>query len=356
MADDLGERTEEATPKRRQQARDEGNVPRSQDLAAAIMLIAATGMLAATALPMLGRFKVVLEAVLAGDTLGSPLDPAAAPVLMAYVASAGIRIAAPILLITFVAAFVAQIGQVGWLFAPKVLMPRLSKLNPASGFKRIFGITGLVKVSLDSIKVAVVAAVAVVTIYQYSREIVTLAYLEPMQALARAAWMLLMLALRLLAVLLLLGVLDFFYQRWKHKQDLKMTRHQVKDELKQSEGDPEVKKRRLRMQQQIAMQRVSAAVPKADVVVSNPEHISIAIRYDAERMNAPTVIAKGADYLALRIRQIALLRRIPIVQRPPLARALYRQVAVGQEVPPDFYNAMAEILAYVYRLNARKAG
>jgi len=110
------------------------------------------------------------------------------------------------------------------------------------------------------------------------------------------------------------------------------------------------------MQQQIAMQRVSAAVPKADVVVSNPEHISIAIRYDSERMNAPTVIAKGADYLALRIRQIALLRRIPIVERPPLARALYRQVAVGQEVPPDFYNAMAEILAYVYRLNARKAG
>ena len=145
MADDLGERTEEATPKRRQQARDEGNVPRSQDLAAAIMLIAVTGMLAATALSMLGRFKVVLEAVLAGDTLGNPLDPAAAPVLMAYVASAGIRIAAPMLLLTFAAAFVAQLSQVGWLFAPKVLMPRLSKLNPASGFKRIFGITGLTR-------------------------------------------------------------------------------------------------------------------------------------------------------------------------------------------------------------------
>lgn len=135
-----------------------------------------------------------------------------------------------------------------------------------------------------------------------------------------------------------------------------MTKHQVKDELKQTEGDPETKRRRMRMQQQISMQRVASAVPKADVVVTNPEHVSVAIQYDAERMNAPTVIAKGADYLALRIRQIALLRGIPVVQRPPLARALYRQMEVGQEVPPDFYKAVAEILAFVYQLNNRMAG
>ena len=134
-----------------------------------------------------------------------------------------------------------------------------------------------------------------------------------------------------------------------------MTKHEVKDEMKQSEGDPQVKKRRLRIQQQIAMQRVSAAVPKADVVVTNPEHVALAIQYDAAQMNAPKVIAKGADYLAIRIRQIALANGIPVVERPPLARALYRQVAVGQEIPPDFYNAVAEILAYVYGLR-RKAG
>ena len=126
--------------------------------------------------------------------------------------------------------------------------------------------------------------------------------------------------------------------------------------MKQTEGDPQVKRRRLRMQQQIAMQRIAAAIPRADVVVTNPEHISIAIQYDADKMNAPTVIAKGADILALRIRQLALLNRIPIVERPPLARALYRQVAVGQEVPPDFYHTVAEILAYVYRLSGKMAG
>lgn len=135
-----------------------------------------------------------------------------------------------------------------------------------------------------------------------------------------------------------------------------MTRQQVKDELRQSEGDPDVKRRRARIQQRIAMQRISAAVPRADVVVTNPDHISVAIQYDAENMNAPTVVAKGADFLALRIRQIALMEGIPIVQRPPLARALYKQVPVGQEVPPDFYHAVAEVLAYVYRLSGRMAG
>ena len=151
-------------------------------------------------------------------------------------------------------------------------------------------------------------------------------------------------------MLLLLGIIDFAYQRWKHAQDLKMTKQQVKDEMKQTEGDPDVKRRRMRMQQQIAMQRIAAAVPRADVVVTNPEHVSVAISYEAERMSAPIVVAKGADFVALRIRQIALANGVPIVERPPLARALYRQVAVGQEIPPDFYNAVAEILAYIYRL------
>ncbi|MHC5023403.1 MAG: EscU/YscU/HrcU family type III secretion system export apparatus switch protein, partial [Planctomycetota bacterium] len=167
---------------------------------------------------------------------------------------------------------------------------------------------------------------------------------------------LLTLALRVVAVLLLLGFIDFFYQKWKHTQDLRMTKQQVKDEMKQAEGDPEVKKRRLRMQQQIAMQRINASVPKADVVVTNPEHIAVALQYDANRMNAPRVVAKGADFLALRIRQIAVQHGIPVVERKPLARALYREVPVGREVPPEFYQAVAEILAYVYRLGGRVAG
>lgn len=338
------------------EARNEGNVARSQDLASVMMLLAATLVAALALFPALWQFKAVLEAVLAGTTLGSPVDPDHALTVVTFVAGAAIRIAAPLLLVTFLIAIVSHFVQVGWLFTTKPLQPNLSKLNPMNGFRRIFGLSGLMKVLMDSTKVVVVLAVAVLTVLQYRERIAVLGYLSALQGLHEAGWLVFNLALRLIVVLLILGTLDYLYQRWKHNQDLKMTKHQVKDEMRQTDGDPEVKRRRFRMQQQIAMQRISAAVPKADVVVTNPDHISVAIRYDAEDMNAPTVIAKGADFLALRIRQIAVLRGVPVVERPPLARALYRQVAVGQEIPPEFYHAVAEILAYVYRLNGRMAG
>jgi flagellar biosynthetic protein FlhB len=227
----------------------------------------------------------------------------------------------------------------------------MRKLNPLAGFKRIFGISGAVKSGLDIFKVVIVLAVAIPTIVQHGREIVLLPYLASMQALSVVGDMVYSLAIRILAVLIILGILDFLYQRWKHTSDLRMTKQQVKDEMKQSEGDPEVKRRRIRMQQQIAMQRINSAVPKADVIVTNPEHISIAIQYDQATMRAPKVVAKGADFLAMRIRQIALQHGIPIVERKPLARALYKEVAVNREIPPEFYKAVAEILAYVYRLS-----
>ena len=353
MADDLGERTEEATPKRRVEAREEGNIARSQDLSSALMLLAVTVTLWVLVMPMLRQAKVVMETALGGDM---PLNPADAWEAARYVGGAGIRVAAPVLVITWVVAYVVHLMQVGWLISPKALQPKLSKLNPMSGFKRIFGLSGLVKVSLDTLKVAAVATVAVWTIMQHRDEITVLPYLTAMQALGRGGWLLLDLAMRVLAVLLLLGLLDFLYQRWKYRQDLKMTKQQVKDELKQTEGDPLVKRRRLRMQQQIAMQRISAAVPRANVVVTNPEHVAVAIQYEAQTMNAPKVVAKGAELLALRIRQIAVRHGIPVVERKSLARALYRQVAVGQEIPADFYKAVAEILAYVYRLNPSLAG
>ncbi len=352
---DLGERTEDPTPRRREQTRQQGNVARSQELSAGILLLTATLTVWAALWPMLGRFKTVLENVLTDDALGNPIDSTDTFGVLAYVARAGAGAALPILLIAAAVAFLTTFGQIGWLFAPTVLLPRLSKLNPLSGFRRIFSLTGFFKAGIDIIKVALVLSIVALTVYQYRAKILELPFFTPPQILSKAAWMLLDLAFRLLAILLFLGLLDFLYQRWKHTQDLKMTKHEVKDEMKQSEGDPQVKKRRLRIQLQIAMQRVSAAVPKADVVVTNPEHVALAIQYDAAQMNAPKVIAKGADYLAIRIRQIALANGIPVVERPPLARALYRQVAVGQEIPPDFYNAVAEILAYVYGLR-RKAG
>ncbi len=356
MADDLGEKSEEPTPKRRQEARDEGNVAKSQDFSGALLLTAATVAVWFAAMSMLGQGKVVLEQVLDGRTLIDPLRPDQAWDAIKFIGAATVRVLLPFLLICWLAGYIAVFMQVGWLFTMKSIRPKASKLNPLKGFQRIFGISGLVKVTLDSLKVLIVVVISSITMYQYRETIILLPYLTLMQSLSQIGWLMFDLALRVLAILLILGILDLIYQRWKHTKDMRMTKQQVKDEMKQSEGDPEIKRRRQRLQQQAAMQRIGSSVPKADVVVTNPEHISIAIQYDPDAMGAPKVVAKGADFLALRIRQIAMQHGIPIVERKPLARALYRDVGVGQEIPPDFYQAVAEILAYVYRLSGRKAG
>lgn len=356
MADDLGEKTEEPTPKRRQEARDEGNVAKSQDFTAAVLLIAVTLALAAAAMWMLEQGTIALEYALDSAALGDPLSPDHGWELVVFLSSHGVRIALPLLLIGWAAGVAGVMLQIGWLFTAKAVQPKISKLNPLKGFQRIFGISGLVKVSLDSMKVAIIAGVSTLTMYQYGDRILVLPYLTVLQCLREIGWLMFDLALRVLAILLLLGVLDLIYQKWKQTKDLRMTKQQVKDEMKQTDGDPETKKRRMKMQQEISSQRVSSAVPQADVIVTNPEHISIAIQYDQENMAAPRVIAKGADFLALRIRQIAMMNNIPIVERKPLARALYKDVPIGGEIPPDFYQAVAEILAYVYGLTNRKAG
>jgi len=355
MPEDLGEKTEDATPKRLQEAREEGNVAKSSDFASALLLLGVTVMLWAGLMPTLGGLKILVERLLGADMSGELVADASVRETAAAAFAYAVRIGLPLLAIAWVLAYLSHFWQVGWLFSTKSIQPKLSKLNPVSGMQRIFGIAGMVKAAMDSSKVAIVILVAVICISSKIEAIAALPHLEVMQALGRVGWMLFELAIWILAVLLLLGVIDFAYQKWKFKRDLRMSKTEVKEEMRQTEGDPEMKKRRMRMQQQIAMQRVSAAVPKADVVVTNPEHISVAIQYDEAAMAAPKVVAKGQDHLALRIRQIALQHGIPIVERKPLARALYRNVEVGHEIPPDFYQAVAEILAYVYRLSGRMA-
>ena len=355
-SDEMGERSEPPTARRKTESRQEGTVAKSSELGGALLLAMGTLLIALLGPGILGNFKVVLTAVLTDDVLGSSLLVADTAKVSAYVAAAGIRTVLPFLLLLAFAAFVFQYMQVGWLFTLKPLQPKLSKIDPIKGAKKLVSLTNVFKAVLSVVKFAIIMVVVVLTIYEYRREIIMMAYLSPIQGVGKSSLLVLNLAIRLLVVLIVLGLIDLAYQRWKHYQDLKMTKQEVKDELKSVEGDPLVKRRRYRMQQNIALQRINAAVPKADVIVTNPEHISIAIKYDAEKMAAPMVVAKGADYLALRIRQMALLNSIPIVERPPLARALYKQAAIGQEIPPDFYNAIAEILAYVYQLDGRMAG
>ena len=184
-------------------------------------------------------------------------------------------------------------------------------------------------------------------------QIASLPELDALEAAEAIGTMTYDLAIRVAVALLILGLLDYFVQWWKHAQDMKMSKQQVKEEFKESDGDPEVKRRRMQIARQMAMHRLSTTVPKADVIVTNPEHLSIAIQYDAQTMAAPRIVAMGADQAAFRIRQIALKHSIPIMERKPLARALFAACKVGQEVPTEHYKAIAEVLAYVYRLKNR---
>ena len=356
MSEDLGEKTEQPTARRLSEARKEGQVARSQDFSSAVLLAAMTLALALAAMPMLETAGVMIRHALSPDTLGIMIDSKQTSHLVAAMGQATAKVLVPVLVVAVVAALVSHIGQFGFIFSSKALVPKIEKLNPISGAKRIYGINAIVKAGLDSFKVLFVMLVAIWAAWDHAPEILALPQHGVLVAAAATGWLLLDTALRMLAVLFLLGILDFIYQRWKNRRDLRMTKQQVKDELKQTDGDPETKRRRMRIQQQIAMHRISAAVPKADVIVTNPEHISIALSYDSTNMEAPRVLAKGADFMAMRIRAIATEHNIPIVERKPLARALYREVEVGEEIPESFFQTVAEILAYVYRLQGRMAG
>ncbi|MBL9119918.1 MAG: flagellar biosynthesis protein FlhB [Phycisphaerae bacterium] len=355
MAEDLGERSEDATPKRLQQAREDGSVAKSNDASAAAMLLIATLALVAGLEPMLAAFARLIRDALDPAMNAVATQPERLEDLLRPSLRSGAIVLGIILAIAAVAAWLVHVWQIGFLLTTKPLLPKFDRLNPVTGFGRLLGKSGLIKTGFDLAKVALVGTIAYITIAGFIRKIVTLPAFEPQLAAIAIAGMLVELALKIVAALVVLGLIDYFVQHWRHREEMRMTKQQVKEEYKQSEGDPEVKRRRFQLQRQLAMQRISSAVPKADVIVTNPEHISIAIQYDAETMHAPRVVAKGADYLALRIRQIARQHGVPIVERKPLARALYKQVPVGGEVPPDFYKAVAEILAFVYRLDGAEA-
>ena len=351
MAEELGERTEDPTARRLRQARNRGQIPKSQDLTSAVTMLSAVTILVVLGGVSMQRGAAFTARLLAGDVEGDPFSVSSIGPAVAYVAREGAYIMVPVLIFVFVLVFASQVAQVGWLFTTYPIKPRLNKLNPIAGAKKLFNKRNLVKSIVNSGKLAVAISISVLVIAANASEIVRLPYLGYKPALYSVGLLVLELSVWLLVMLLVLAVIDLVFQRWQHKQDLKMTKHEVKDERKDVEGDPQVRGRRLRMAMEIAMQRARHEVPDADVIVTNPTHFSVAIRYVPETMNAPRVVASGVDLMAMRIREIALAHGVPLVERPPLARALFYGVPPGQEVPPQHYEAVAEILAYVYRIN-----
>jgi flagellar biosynthesis protein FlhB len=263
------------------------------------------------------------------------------------------RAMAPLLLGVALVAVVVNIAQVGFVLNSKRLQPNFKALSPANGLKRLFGGgAGWMKLAMNLTKVSLVGIVAYSAVHGRLDQIVTVQQLSFLQIFGLSAEVLYSISMRLAVLLLVLALLDYLWQRYSTERKLKMTKQEVRDELKKMEGDPLIKQRRRQIALQRAMQRVQSAVPQADVIVTNPTEYAVAIRYEQD-MTAPKVVAKGRGFVAQKIREIAVANGIPILERPPLARALWRMVEVGQEIPEQFYAAVAEILAYVYELTGK---
>ena len=351
-ADDAGEKTEQPTARRLQEARERGQVPRSTDLTASLSLLAALLLLNALGPQMLDSLmNMVREIGRASDVTSGSL-----PVWIGRMIKAAVGMVLPFVLTLTVVTVAGGILQSGMVLAWSKLTPKLDKLSPITGFKRLFALDSLTRVGMGILKIALVATIAYFGVLAEIELVLTAGALAPIEAFDLACQLVFKLALRIALVLLVLGLLDFLYQRWNVTRNLKMTKQEVKDELKRMEGDPQAKQRRRQLQLKLAMQRIGIDVPNADVVVTNPTEFAVALKYDEATMAAPRVTAKGQDLLALRIRQVAQQHGIPIVQRPPLARALYASAEIGRDVPAEFYRAVAEVLAYVYQLSGRAAG
>ncbi|MFN0138139.1 MAG: flagellar biosynthesis protein FlhB [Phycisphaerae bacterium] len=350
-ADEAEERTEPATPQKREESRKEGRVAKSTDLTAAVALLGGLILLNLFGPGMFQRLLAIMQ------KLGEPPDvrAEALPIWIQNIGIATAWIVVPFILLLVVVTAVAALTQTGAMFSWTMLQPKLEHLDPVKGAKRLMSTESITRLGQSLVKTAIIGAVAVQTLMSQIGPLLGLGQLHPTDLLTVGGGLLFTLALRLGLILLLLGLIDYFYQRWKFEKSIRMSKQEIKDEMKRMDGDPMIKQRRRQTQMKIAMQRLRMDVPKADVIVTNPTEYAVALKYDQSAMSAPRVVAKGTDFLALRIRQIAQEHGIPIVQRPPLARGLYAAVDVGDEIPANFYRAVAEVLAYVFQLSGRAA-
>lgn len=353
MADDQNgmEKTEQATPKRLREAREEGQVPRSRDLNTLLLLLAASGGLLAFGGNLAGGLSRQMATSLSRPR-DSLFDPLLLQPFMGKVLADVLLTFAPFLLLLFMVALLAPMALGGWVLSPKALAPNIGKLNPIKGFGRIFSRRAPVEALKAFAKFAVVAVVSALLLYQRADELFMLGAEPVKQGLAHMASIIGWSFLGLSAVLILIAAVDVPFQIWEHANKLKMTKQQVKDERKQTEGSPETRSRIRAIQRQMAQQRMMQDIPTADVVVTNPTHYAVALRYDREGSGAPVVVAMGVDLIAGQIRKVAVANGVTVVEAPPLARALYHNAEIGAEIPAGLYVAVAQLLAYVYQLRA----
>ncbi|WP_126426403.1 flagellar biosynthesis protein FlhB [Brevibacillus marinus] len=347
-----GEKTEKATPQKRKDARKKGQVARSAEIAPAfnISLMFLFFLLGGS-----WMLDVLLDIMRESLTTYSRWQVTAEnlSVLSYQLAFEAGKVVGPIMLLSLLIGVGANFLQVGPLFTVEPLKMKLEKINPIQGAKRIFSLRSLVELGKALLKISIGLYIAYLVIWNAKDELLQLSLKSIDSVLGFTAWEVLKLGVYIGLMLVVLALLDYLFQRYEHERNLRMSKQDIKDEFKRLEGDPLIKSKIKERQRQMAMRRMMQQIPHADVVITNPTHFAVAIRYDAETMSAPTVVAKGQDYLALKIKEIAKKHRIITMENKPLARALYHQVEVGQQIPEELFKAVAEVLAYVYKLQGK---
>ncbi|MCL2048362.1 MAG: flagellar biosynthesis protein FlhB [Defluviitaleaceae bacterium] len=355
---DDSEKTEPATAKKRSKARSEGQVVKSQEASTAAMLI--FGFFALSAFAG-GIRRNMLDLFTYHSYLFTPymldtIDQVDIARRISWLLSRVIWIAAPMFLVTVILGLVLNIYQVGWHPTTKPMKIKFSKMNPLKGFKRLFSLQSLVNFIKSLLKLFFVGAVVYSIL---SGEIETLPSLLGMSFIAVISYfakLVIKLGISVGVLFILIAIFDYAYTKWKHEKDIKMSKHEVKEEWKQMEGDPKVKAKIKQKMREASMRRMMKNVPNADVIITNPTHYAVALKYDIQGAGgAPVLVGKGVDFMAKRIREAGIENDIPIVENPPLARTLYAEVEIDQEIPEELYVAVAEIMAYVFKLKGRVA-
>lgn len=347
----LQEKTEEPTPRRREEARKRGQVAKSREVAAVAVLSGGLLALVMGGGYMMGQFFVIYRTFLVFPKEG--LNVSSAHGLFLLAVKLGLKALLPLLVILLPVAFLSLYLQIGGVVAWEALLPKAERIDPVQGFKRLFSLPSLVELLKSILKLVLISWVAYLVVDSEKDKVLLLARAE-VPELGRAIFVLARnLVFKTTLALVALAILDFLFQRWETERQLRMTKEELKEELKQTEGDPWVKSRIRQVQRAMAQRRMMAEVPKADVVITNPVHYAVALKYEMEEMPAPQVIAKGKDHLARKIKEIAEEAGVPVVENPPLAQALYSQVEIGAYIPAELYQAVAEVLAYVYRLKGK---
>jgi flagellar biosynthesis protein FlhB len=347
-----GEKTEPATAKKRQDARKKGQVAKSMDLPAAfILLFSFLSFLMFGGFmkeKIVNIFRNVYENQLTMDITAGNVQ-----VLFMDLVSQGLTILAPIFILVILIAFIGNYAQIGFMFTGEPLMMKFEKINPISGFKRIFSLRTVIDFLKSTMKLLIIGYVVYTTLMGEKAKLLGLGHAPLESTFSFIASVTLTLGIKIGAILIVLAIFDYIYQKYEYEKSLKMSKQDIKDEYKKSEGDPLIKGKIRAKQRQMAMQRMMQEVPKADVIITNPTHFAVALKYDSNNMQAPTVIAKGADYVALKIKEVAKKNGVITMENKPLARAIFAQVEIGESIPAELFQAVAEVLAYVYKIKGK---